>query len=168
MLLLRRILLAWGNYVGKSSVAVPGMAVAGEELGSEVAPLRIRGMMPSHGEPEAWPLRAAPQGAAPRAPAGQGAAAAAPPTRARPKPRPPQTAVRQEPARELAAVPPKAAGSTLGFVLFLLVNAVLFIRPAEVFPSLQALPIYEVLILGALVTSLPVVIRQMMPANLLA
>ena len=59
--------------------------------------------------------------------------------------------------------PPK-----LGFVLFLMVNAVLFIRPAEIFPSLQEWPIYEVLMIGALVASFPAIVRQFFPSSLLS
>lgn len=40
------------------------------------------------------------------------------------------------------------------FVLFLLVNATLFVRPGEIVPALAAVPIYECLILGCLLTSL--------------
>jgi hypothetical protein len=61
-----------------------------------------------------------------------------------------------------------AASPIAGFVLFLLVNAVLFIRPAEIFPSLQELPIYEVLMVGCLVVSLPVLLRQLTPTALRA
>src|SRR5687767_10908846 len=61
-----------------------------------------------------------------------------------------------------AGAPAKpVAPHRLGFVLFLLVTAVMFIRPAEIIPALDALPIYEVLIIGALVTSLPAVLRQL-------
>src|SRR5207245_7058108 len=56
-----------------------------------------------------------------------------------------------------------AAGSScvLGFVLFLLVNSVLFIRPAEIVPSLEELPVYEILIVACLLSSLPVVVGQL-------
>lgn len=37
----------------------------------------------------------------------------------------------------------------LTYVLFLAINATLFLRPAEIIPLLQGLPIYEVLIVGA-------------------
>src|SRR4051794_31452174 len=53
-----------------------------------------------------------------------------------------------------------------GFVLFLVVNANLFIRPAEIVPGLLGLPIYEVLIAACLLTSLPVVLRQFRPESL--
>ncbi len=49
----------------------------------------------------------------------------------------------------------------MGFFLFLLVNATLFIRPAEIVPALLDLPIYEVLILGCLLVSLPTVMGQL-------
>jgi O-antigen ligase len=53
------------------------------------------------------------------------------------------------------------SNSTIGFGLFLLVNAALFIRPAEIVPGLLGLPIYEVLILACLAASLPAVIDQL-------
>ncbi|MDR3623154.1 MAG: O-antigen ligase family protein [Paludisphaera borealis] len=49
----------------------------------------------------------------------------------------------------------------MGFFLFLLVNATLFVRPAEVIPELLELPIYNVLILGCFAYSYPVVLRQL-------
>ncbi|APW59899.1 O-antigen ligase family protein [Paludisphaera borealis] len=49
----------------------------------------------------------------------------------------------------------------MGFLLFLLVNATLFVRPAEVVPELMELPIYNVLILGCFAYSYPVVLRQL-------
>ena len=41
----------------------------------------------------------------------------------------------------------------LRFALFLLVNAMLFIRPAEFHPALYGLPVYEVCIAACLVAS---------------
>src|SRR5690349_2803861 len=37
-----------------------------------------------------------------------------------------------------------SSSSSTGFILFLLVNATLFIRPSEISPSLEGLPIYNV------------------------
>lgn len=54
----------------------------------------------------------------------------------------------------------------LGFCLFLLVNAVLFIRPAEIVPDLVGLPIYEVVILVCLAVNLPAWAGQLAPASL--
>ncbi len=50
---------------------------------------------------------------------------------------------------------------SFGFSLFLLVNAVLFIRPAEIVSDLVGLPIYEVVILVCLVVSVPAIARQL-------
>lgn len=47
----------------------------------------------------------------------------------------------------------------MSFVLFLLVNATLFVRPGEIISDLAAVPIYECLILACLLTSLPAVIE---------
>ncbi len=52
------------------------------------------------------------------------------------------------------------ANSRLGYVLFLLVNATLFLRPAELIPALDKLPIYLVLILACLAVSLPRVLEE--------
>jgi O-antigen ligase len=56
----------------------------------------------------------------------------------------------------------------LGFGLFLLLNAILFIRPAEIFPALLGMPIYECVILATIAASLPVLIKQLTPASLLS
>jgi O-antigen ligase len=47
-----------------------------------------------------------------------------------------------------------------GFFLFLLVNAALFVRPAEIVPALVGLPIYEFLILACLALSFTAVLEQ--------
>ncbi|RMG36899.1 MAG: O-antigen ligase domain-containing protein [Planctomycetota bacterium] len=55
--------------------------------------------------------------------------------------------------------------SRLGFALFLLVNATLIIRPAEIIEELAALPIYEFLILGAVAASYrPILYHLQWPA----
>ena len=43
----------------------------------------------------------------------------------------------------------------MGFAFFLLVNAVLFIRPAEIVPAPESLPIYNVLITTCLAVCRP-------------
>ncbi|MDA1015732.1 MAG: O-antigen ligase family protein [Planctomycetota bacterium] len=56
--------------------------------------------------------------------------------------------------RHLAEVlPDRPQESTIAFIFFILVNATLFLRPAEMFPDLATLPIYEVFILGAMALS---------------
>lgn len=45
--------------------------------------------------------------------------------------------------------------------LFLLVNALLFVRPAELHPALYGLPIYEAVILGCLVLSYPLAAAEL-------
>jgi hypothetical protein len=66
-------------------------------------------------------------------------------------------------ARFAAIAPPRPAEGvySLGFCLFLLVNAVLFIRPAEIVTDLEGLPIYESVILAALLVSVPAMARQL-------
>jgi hypothetical protein len=49
------------------------------------------------------------------------------------------------------------------FALFLLLNAVLFIRPAEVVPQLEGLPIYNVVVLICLIASIPEVLAGAQP-----
>jgi O-antigen ligase len=54
-----------------------------------------------------------------------------------------------------AARPRGAARNRAGFVLFILVNAALFVRPADAIAALEGLPLYEGLILACLAVSLP-------------
>jgi len=56
----------------------------------------------------------------------------------------------------------------LRFGLFLLVNAMLFIRPAEFFPALLGLPIYEGCILACLAASYPAIVSQLSGKALVA
>lgn len=53
-----------------------------------------------------------------------------------------------------------AAPNAIGFLLFLLVNAALFVRPAEIVPALVGWNIYEYLILACLAASFPAVLEQ--------
>jgi hypothetical protein len=55
---------------------------------------------------------------------------------------------------------PASFSQTIGFFLFVLVNATLFLRPSEIVPELEVLPTYEVLILACLFFSLPAVYKQ--------
>lgn len=61
---------------------------------------------------------------------------------------------------------PRPAPYGLGFFLFLVVNAVLFVRPAEIIPALLGWEIYVVVILACLLFSFPVVLEQLMPRSL--
>ncbi|MCI0455473.1 MAG: O-antigen ligase family protein [Gemmataceae bacterium] len=54
----------------------------------------------------------------------------------------------------------------MSFVLFLLVNAALFIRPAEIVPALLGWRIYEVLIIACFVAALPEVVAYLMGRSL--
>lgn len=49
----------------------------------------------------------------------------------------------------------------MAFVLFILLNATLFVRPAEIVPALLGLPIYNILISTCLVVSLPAILTQL-------
>jgi hypothetical protein len=67
--------------------------------------------------------------------------------------------------------PPAAADALmprygLGFVLFVLLNAMLFVRPAEIIPALLGWEIYQVCILACLLTSFPVLLEQLQPGAL--
>jgi O-antigen ligase len=59
------------------------------------------------------------------------------------------------------AVQPAVPPCHTGLVLFLLLNAVLFIRPAEIVPGLVGWPIYEAVIVACLVASLPAVFGRL-------
>src|SRR5262245_23650106 len=54
-----------------------------------------------------------------------------------------------------AATPAAPPHNRVGFFLFLLVNAVVFVRPAEVFVAVLEERVYLILILACLVCSLP-------------
>ena len=56
----------------------------------------------------------------------------------------------------------------MGFFLFLVVNALLFIRPADLLPGLKALHLYELSMLGCLAISLPWLLPQFRMASLRA
>jgi hypothetical protein len=56
---------------------------------------------------------------------------------------------------------PAGGRCPMGFGLFILVNATLFIRPAEIVSGWEGVPIYQILILGCLLASLPVVLPQL-------
>lgn len=49
----------------------------------------------------------------------------------------------------------------MDFVLFLLVNATLFLRPAEVVPGMQDIELYKIVIIPALIVALPGVLAQL-------
>src|SRR5215471_5568475 len=59
-----------------------------------------------------------------------------------------------------------APASGLGFFLFLLVNVALFVRPADVVPSLIGIEIYQYLILACFAVSFPVVLVSLSPQRL--
>jgi hypothetical protein len=55
---------------------------------------------------------------------------------------------------------PSARAPSAAFALFVLVNATLFLRPAELIPAVEGQPIYELLILSCLALSLPAVLQR--------
>jgi hypothetical protein len=61
-----------------------------------------------------------------------------------------------------------APGYVLGFLLFILVNAVLFMRPTEIFPDYLYAQTYLVLTLACLAVSLPTVWKQLATSSLAA
>jgi len=69
---------------------------------------------------------------------------------------------------QITRIAPKPPGNAdpVPFFLFILVNATLFIRPAELVPALEAVPIYLILIIACLAISLPAVLEQMSPRRL--
>jgi O-antigen ligase len=52
------------------------------------------------------------------------------------------------------------------FVLFILVNAVLFIRPMELVPGMEDFPLYEILIAACTLVTLPLILGQLNLRNL--
>jgi O-antigen ligase len=62
-----------------------------------------------------------------------------------------------------AAAPP---GYALGYFLFVLVNAVLFVRPTEYVPGLVGLELYLICIVVCLLASFPAVLFQLVPREL--
>jgi O-antigen ligase len=54
-----------------------------------------------------------------------------------------------------------APGTALGFALFVLANAVLFVRPSDAFPDLEGMEFYRWLLIGCFVVSLPAVIHYL-------
>ena len=54
----------------------------------------------------------------------------------------------------------------MAFVLFLLVNVVLYTRPMEVVPELQGVPVYNYLVLVCLACAIPAVLEQFMSGAL--
>ena len=59
-------------------------------------------------------------------------------------------------------------GARMGFFLFLMVNALLFIRPGDMYPALRALHLYELSMLGCLAICLPWMLPQFKTASLRA
>lgn len=49
----------------------------------------------------------------------------------------------------------------VAFLLFVLVNVSLFVRPMEIVPQLAGWPIYEALIIGCLLAALPLILREL-------
>jgi O-antigen ligase len=58
---------------------------------------------------------------------------------------------------------PDPLGHRIAYVLFILVNATLFIRPAEIAPQIENLPSYEGLIIACFLFALPSVYKQLSP-----
>lgn len=55
-----------------------------------------------------------------------------------------------------------------GFVLFLLATAALICRPADLFPRIQSIPIYEPIMMACLAISIPRLLHQVLSTNLAA
>ena len=59
-------------------------------------------------------------------------------------------------------------GTRVGFLLFLMVNALLLIRPGDMYPGLRALHLYELSMLGCMAICLPWIVPQFKIASLRA
>jgi O-antigen ligase len=82
---------------------------------------------------------------------------------------PPPTAPPPRPSalrRRLAPIRQDAPAHRLGFSLFLLVTAVLFVRPADVLPFLRGVEVYQYLIVLCLAASFPAVLAHLAPDRL--
>ena len=64
------------------------------------------------------------------------------------------------PRHELGVVAGASGRCPIGYGLFILLNAVLFVRPAELVPDWEGLPIYQVIIIACLIASWPVILPQ--------
>jgi O-antigen ligase len=67
-------------------------------------------------------------------------------------------ATRGTPPAGAAGASPPAAPYGFSFALFLLANAALFVRPSDVFPSLEGLEFYRYLLIGCLLVGFPAVL----------
>jgi hypothetical protein len=54
----------------------------------------------------------------------------------------------------------------MGFILFILLHLVLFVRPADMFVELSSVPFYLLALIGCTFVSLPGILRQLRPAAL--
>lgn len=54
----------------------------------------------------------------------------------------------------------------MAFALFLFINACLYLRPGEIVPELEGLPIYNYAMLACIVASLPVILNELSPRAL--
>jgi hypothetical protein len=61
----------------------------------------------------------------------------------------------------LPQVAPAGGRCPIGYGLFILLNAVLFVRPAELVPDWEGLPIYQCIIIACLIASWPVILPQL-------
>src|SRR5258705_4562115 len=64
--------------------------------------------------------------------------------------------------------PEERRGGALGFVLFVILTAVLFIRPSEIVPALGTINIFAPMIIICVAASIPILFRQLMPTHLMA
>jgi hypothetical protein len=67
---------------------------------------------------------------------------------------------------DLATPHSRAGVGRIAFPAFLLLNATLFMRPAEIVPDLNGLPIYEVIILGCLLATAPEIVKRLQQRSL--
>lgn len=65
------------------------------------------------------------------------------------------------PRPELGVVAGATSRCPIGYGLFILLNAVLFVRPAEIVPDWDGLPIYQCIIIACLIASWPVILPQL-------
>jgi len=71
-------------------------------------------------------------------------------------------------ARSVAPVVPQVPRGRTAYALFLLLTAILIARPTELIPALDGAPLYEITIIATLLAALPMVLKQLSPAALIA
>ena len=74
-------------------------------------------------------------------------------------------ALRPQRAAQLRIQAQAAAGSRIAWLLFIVLNGLVVMRPAEIVPQLEHLPLYEVSILLCIISAMPAILGMFQSAN---